>query len=170
MILEDQPLGDRQPRGLIRLGRGGKGVEPGLDLGILVLIGNSLARRIVDQDGQIRKPLPLDRKDRLREHEHRQEYERHAQSGEQQLGNARRLAFVPVQPDDQCGAAEKNEHEKPLRHERLFEAKSRSGRFAGLRRRDAHQICQFAQEPVGHVTPTSARIGRTSLEKRKALA
>ena len=100
LVLQDQALGDVEPGGLrFRRRRGAiwpfasgleaaaSVVERGLDLGLFVLVGDALARRIVDQDRQVGQPGPLDREDRLGEHEHGQEHQRDPQAGQEDLGS-----------------------------------------------------------------------------------
>ncbi len=72
--------------GLLGLDRRGERLERRLDLRLLVLVGDPLARRIIDQDRHVGQPRPRHREHGLREHEHRQQHQRHPHRRQKHLG------------------------------------------------------------------------------------
>ena len=168
LVLQYQALGNIEPGGLrfrrrsrdlaldLIPGRRSQIVERGLDFGLVVLVDDPLAPRIVDQDRQIGQSGAADGKDCLGQHEHRQEHQRDSQAGEHHLARGRRLALAAVKPADQSHAPDGGKNQERL-GPRLLEDDARSRLFAGLGRGHAKSIGQVVQDPVKHGQTTSGR-------------
>ena len=106
LVSTEPTLGNRQAGRLGLSGGLGQAVGRGFELGVGVLVGNAEARRIVDHDDEVRQTGPLDRQDRLGEHENRHDDEGDAQAREHHPIPSRRGHLAAIEPNDERARGE----------------------------------------------------------------
>src|SRR5262249_53258093 len=98
------------------------------------------------------EPFAFDGKDRLAQHEYRQENKRDPHARERQLRSQGRVSFAAIKPDDECNTAQDREYQDPLRPG-LLEANLGIDPPAAPGEGSTKTLGQSVQQPINHVLP-----------------